>query len=106
MMTHDIVLLDVPLVPDPDTHEEMGQSDVGVIADQELNECRLLITRRSVNGIEINGAPGGLLKLGCSFQSTHGIRFAWARFVLTIEAPGNTVIVDIAPATKLDERAV
>jgi len=105
-MMADSVLLDVPLVPDVDQDGELGPADVGVISDHELKDCRLLITRRSVEGIEIGGEPGGLLKLGCSFQASHGTRFEWARVVLTVDRPEGATFVDVAPAVKLDDRAV
>jgi hypothetical protein len=99
-------LIDLPLVPDPDPDDELGASEVCSISDAELRDCRLLVTRRAAQTIDAAGTRYGLLKLGCSFQPTHGTRFVWARVVLSIAAPEGTRIVDVAPAAQLDERPV
>jgi hypothetical protein len=99
--TSDEVLIDAPLVEDPDVKREMG-GGIAAIADEDFKGCRLLVVRRDVQAIKVDGAPGGLVKIGISFQPTHGTRFVWAQMLLTLKDPEDSLFVDVAPATKMD----
>ena len=47
MNGEETLLIDSPLVPDPDADEEMGSTDVEAIADEDLKGSRLLLVRRA-----------------------------------------------------------
>jgi hypothetical protein len=100
------LLIDAPLIPDPDVDHEMGSRDLALIADEELKGCRLLIVRRAILPIVVDGSAGGLLKVGVSFQATHGTRFVWARIVVELGQPEGAVFVDVKPDTKMDDLPV
>lgn len=95
--SEDAVLVDSTLVPDPDAEEELGADAVAAIADEEIRGCRLLVVRRAVEPIELGGAAGGAVQLGCTFQPAPGLRFTWARLVLRLTGPDGVLIVDVAP---------
>jgi len=96
-MSVDDVLIDIPLIPDPDADEEMGSDDIEVITDEELRDCRLLVVRRAVEAIDFNGKAGGAIQLNCSFQPGSKTRFSWARIVLRLTEPDSITFLDIQP---------
>lgn len=97
-MTEDeALLIDAPLTPDPDADDEMGPGDVEAIADEDLRGCRLLLVRRAVEPIDLDGNPGGVLQMACTLQASQGIRFTYAQFRLSLLTPAGVKIIDIAP---------
>jgi hypothetical protein len=90
-------LIDVPLVPDPDADEELGPGDAKAIADEDLKGTRLLIVRRAIEPIHINGTPGGMVTLVSTFQPAPHTRFIWARLLIRLTSPQRAKIVDLAP---------
>ena len=93
----DILLIEAPLVPDPDASEEMGPGNAEGIADEYIKGCRLLLVRRAVEQVDLEGTPGGAIELICTFQPAAGARFKSARLVLSLTEPAGVVIADIAP---------
>lgn len=93
----DAILVDTPLVPDPDADEELGPGDVVAIADEDIRGCRLLIVRRAVEPIEVDGGAGGAAQIACTFQPAPGLRFVWARLLLRLTSPDRVTIIDLAP---------
>lgn len=106
-MTEDNKLLvDAPLIADPDAEEELGPSDAKAIADEDLQGSRLLLALKSVQSIDIDGEPGGLVELSCTFQPNYGTRFSWARLILRLTSPENATFIDIAPKEIKDSHPV
>src|SRR6476646_5897527 len=90
-------LIDSPLIPDPDADHELGLADAEAITDEDLRGSRLLLVRRAVEPIDIDGAPAGLVQLVCTFQPADGARFASAQFLLRLKTPTGIRIIDLAP---------
>ena len=106
MMADELELLvDAPLVVDPDADEELGDGG-GAIADEDLNGSRLLLAKRAVTPIVIDGKAGGLVELSCTFQPAYETRFTWARLTILLQTPEGIQIVDLAPRQIEDERPV
>jgi hypothetical protein len=97
MLEDEFILVDIPLVPDPDADEELGPAEAEAITDEELRDCRLLIVRRAVEAIDLAGDPGGAIQLNCSFQPGPQTRFTWARLVLHLTSPEGLRLVDLQP---------
>ena len=95
--TTEEILVDATLVPDSDADEELGSGSVVAIADEDIRGCRLLIVRRTVEPIQIDGRAGGAAQLACTFHPAHGLRFMWARMLLRLTAPAGVTIIDLAP---------
>jgi hypothetical protein len=104
--TEDIFLIDAPLVPDPDASEEMGPGDAEAIADEDIKGCRLLLVRRAVEPVDLEGTPGGAIELACTFQPAAGARFKSARLVLRLTEPPGVLIADIAPRNAPEKEPV
>jgi len=96
-MDEDVPLIDAALVPDPDESNEMGAADIATITDEDLRGSRLLLVRRAVESIEVDGTPGGIVQLACTFQPADGARFASAQFRLRLTTPEGVRIIDVAP---------
>jgi hypothetical protein len=106
MSEDDRLLIDVPLVADPDADEELGPTDAKPIADEDLRGSRLLIVRKAVKAIELDGQMGGMVELSCTFQPSYGARFTWARLMLILNSPEGIQITDLAPRTIQDSQPV
>lgn len=102
----ETLLIDAPLVPDPDADEELGSTDVEAIADEDLRGSRLLLVRRASEPIDLEGTPGGLVQLACTFQPGQGTRFTSAQFRLRLVTPDGIRIVDLAPRSLDDPNPV
>ncbi|HET7436905.1 MAG TPA: hypothetical protein VFN10_19510 [Thermoanaerobaculia bacterium] len=89
-------MIDTVLTPDPDADQELG-ADVEALTDNDVRGSRLLLVRRGVESIEIDGKPAGLVQLACTFQPADGARFASAQFRLRFKTPEGLRIIDLAP---------
>lgn len=96
-MNDEEILVDTPLVPDPDADEELGPGDSETIADEELRGSRFLLVRRAVEAIDIEGATGGAIKFACTFHASPGTRFVAARLALRLNEPPGVNVYDLAP---------
>jgi hypothetical protein len=106
MLQEDIVLVDAPLIADPDATQEMSSAVVELIADEELRGCRLLIVRKMIESVAINGVPGGVIQLGCTFQPAVGLRFVSARVMLRLTTPKGLQVIDLSPSHVADPAPV
>lgn len=95
-MNADELLIDSALIPDSDADQELG-ADVEALSDADLQGSRLLVVRRGVEPIDVDGTPAGLVQLACSFQPADGARFASAQFRLRFRTPDGVRILDLAP---------
>lgn len=93
MNEEETLLIDAPLVPDPDAEEEMGPGDLEPIADEDLRGSRLLLVRRAIEPIDLEGTPGGVVQLACTFQPAQGTRFTFAQFRLRLVIPAGIRII-------------
>lgn len=93
----DEILIDAPLVPDPDADEEMGPGGAEAIADEDLRGSRFLLVRRAIEAIDISGTQGGAIKFACTFHAAAGTRFVEARLALRLTEPPGVSIHDLAP---------
>jgi hypothetical protein len=89
------VLVDAPLVPDPDSDTELG--DPQTLSDEDLAGSRLLVVLREAAGRELPGGTYGVVQIACTFQPAEGARFAWARIALRLESPPGVRVLDLAP---------
>ena len=97
MSEQETLLADVPLIADPDASREMSAADVEAIADEDIKGSRLLLVRRVVEPIDLDGTPGGIVQLVCTFQPAEGTRFSSAQFRLRLTTPAGLRVVDLAP---------
>ena len=102
----DELLIDAPLIADPDADEEMGPSELAAIADEDVKGSRLLVVRRAVEPIDLGGTAGGLVQLACTFQPAQQTRFTSAHLRLRVTAPPEARIVDLAPKVIQDSNPV
>lgn len=105
-MSSETALIDAPLVPDPDADEELGPTDVEAIADEDLRGSRLLLVRRAIEPIDLEGTAGGVVQLVCTFQPAVGTRFTSAQFRLRLVTPDGLKIIDLAPRSVDDPNPV
>jgi hypothetical protein len=103
MIQGDTLLIDAPLIPDPDAMQELSAPDIEAIADEDLKGSRLLLVRRGVRSINVGGTPGGAVEFVCTFQPADGTRFVSARLVMHLVTPQGIKIVALAPSVKPDE---
>jgi hypothetical protein len=106
MSDQETMLADVPLVADPNANEEMGATDIEAIADEDLKGSRLLLVRRVIEPIDLEGTPGGIVQLVCTFQPAEGARFNSAQFRLRLATPIGLRVIDLAPRSLDDEHPV
>lgn len=97
MSEDSVLLIDSPLLPDPDAEEELGPTDIEAIADEDLRGSRLLLVRRFVKSIDIEGVKGGIIQFVCTFQPAQGARFSSAQFRLRLLTPTGIKLIDLAP---------
>lgn len=100
------LLIDAPLVPDSDADNEMGSTDIEAIMDEDLKGSRLLVVRRAIEPIDLEGTPGGVVQLACTFQPSQGTRFISAQFRLRLLTPKGIQIIDLAPRSLDDPNPV
>ncbi|HYR11930.1 MAG TPA: hypothetical protein VEQ60_29370 [Longimicrobium sp.] len=93
----DEVLVDAPLVADPDAGQELSPDDPQTLGDEDLKGSRLLVVRRGAWGRELASGAYGVVQIACTFQPAEGARFTWARIALRLEAPPGVRILDLAP---------
>lgn len=93
----ETVMVDVPLIPDPDAEEELGPGDLQSIADEDVRGSRLLVVRRAIEMIDLDGSLGGAVQFTCTFQPAYGTRFTWASLVLQLQTPEGVYIIDLSP---------
>lgn len=106
MNEEETLLIDAPLMPDPDADEEMGPTDIEAIADEDLKGSRLLLVRRASEPIDLEGIPGGVVQLACTFQPSQKTRFTAAQFRLRLVIPDGIRIIDLAPRSLDDPNPV
>ncbi|MEL6940487.1 MAG: hypothetical protein AAFO84_14995 [Cyanobacteria bacterium J06598_1] len=106
MSNENQLLIDLPLVADEDADEELGSLAATAIADEDLQGSRLLLALKSVRPIDIEGMPGGLIEISCTFQPGYNTRFTWARLTVMLQSPEGVKIVDLAPREIKDEQPV
>jgi len=97
MNEEDTLLIDAPLIPDPDAEEELGPTDIAAIADEDLQGSRLLLVRRAIEPIDLEGTAGGIVQIVCTFQPAQGTRFTSAQFRLRLVTPEGIKIIDLVP---------
>lgn len=105
-MTEQDILIDAPLEPDPDATEEMGPAEAQAIADEDLKGSRLLLVRRAVEAVDLDGWPGGAVQLTCTFQPADNCRFASARLVLKLTTPAGVRFGDVQPVEVREDEPV
>jgi hypothetical protein len=93
----DEVLVDAPLVPNPDAGQELGPDAPQTLSDADLQGSRLLIVRRAAMGMELESGSYGVVQIACVFQPAEGARFTWARIALRLEAPPGVRLLDLEP---------
>lgn len=102
----DEVLLDAPLVADTgeglETYRGEGLENYRgeppeTLSDADLRGSRLLLVRRAVERIDVDGKPGGAVEIACVFHPAEGARFSWARVTLRLSDPLGARFVDVAP---------
>lgn len=102
----DELLLDAPLLPaaEPARVTYRGEDpqtcrgdDPETLSDADLQGSRLLLVRRSVEAIDLDGKPGGVVQIACVFQPAEGARFSWARVALQLTDPVGVRVLDLAP---------
>lgn len=106
MNEEDTLLIDAPFIPDPDAEEELGPTDIAAIADEDLQGSRLLIVRRAIEPIDLEGTAGGIVQIVCTFQPAQGTRFTSAQFRLRLVTPEGIKIIDLAPSSIEDPHPV
>lgn len=106
MSDEETMLADVPLVADPNATEELGATDIEAIADEDLKGSRLLLVRRVVESIDLEGTPGGIVQLVCTFQPAEGARFSSAQFRLRLATPAGLKVIDLEPRVVDDKHPV
>lgn len=106
MSEDEMLLIDAPLVADPDADEEMGPGDAEAIADEDLEGSRLLLVRRVAEAVDLDGTPGGAVQIACTFQPARDTRFTWARLLLRLSTPQGVRIVDLAPRVVREDEPV
>ena len=99
-------MIDAPFMPDPDADQELGATDLETIADQDLKGSRLLVVRRAIEPIDLDGTPGGVVQFACTFQPAPETRFTLAQFRLRLVMPDGVQIVDLAPRSISDPSPV
>jgi hypothetical protein len=104
MSDRNSLLIDIPLVADPDADEEMGANDVEAVADEDLAGSRLLLVRRQIEAIDLEGSPAGIVQFACTFQPAANARFTSAQFRLRLSEPAGLKVIDLAPSV-LDDPA-
>lgn len=102
----ETLLIDAPLVPDADADEELGATDIEAIADEDLKGSRLLLVRRAIEPIDLEGTSGGVVQLACTFQPSHGTRFTSAQFRLRLVTPDGIRIIDLEPRSLNDPNPI
>lgn len=92
------VLVDAPLVADPDPRNVSYRGEAPeTLSDADLRGSRLLLVRRAVEGLELDGRRGGVVQIACVFHPSEGTRFSWARVELRLTEPVGVRVVDVAP---------
>jgi hypothetical protein len=89
-------LIDAPLIADPDEDQLLG-GGVEAIADHDLSGSRLLLVRRAMEAVDIEGTAGGAVELLCTFQPGAGARFQSARLKMRITRPDGLRFADVQP---------
>jgi hypothetical protein len=103
MSQDETLLIDAPLVADPDAARELGAPDIATIADDDLKGSRFLLVRRGIRSIDVGGTPGGAVEFVATFQPADGTRFVSALLGMRLVTPQGIQIVDLAPTVKFDE---
>ena len=106
MSVEETLLADVPLIGDPNAADELGGTDIEAIADEDLKGSRLLLVKRVVEPIDLEGTSGGIVQLVSTFQPAAGARFSSAQFRLRLVTPAGLRIIDLAPRVLDDTRPV
>lgn len=106
MDEREALLIDAPLVADADADQEMGSTDVEAITDQDLKGSRLLLVRRAIEPIDLEGTSGGVVQFACAFQPAPGARFTFAQLRLRLVTPAGLRIIDLAPRSIDDTNPV
>jgi hypothetical protein len=100
------VLIDTPLVPDPDADEELGPAEAEAIADEDLQGSRFLLTKLAVEPFKMEGQDGGIVEFLCNFHPAYGARFQYANITLRLKTPEGIKIIDLAPRTVIEDKPV
>ena len=86
------VLVDAPLVEG--NYRGDGPE---TLSDANLRGNRLLLVKRAVEGLELDGRRGGVVQIACVFHPAEGTRFSWAKVELLLTEPVGVRVVDVAP---------
>jgi hypothetical protein len=97
LFNKEVVLADIPLIPDPDSLQEMGVSGSNLLTDDEIKGCRLILTQLEAKPIKIGNTEGGVVAFRCTFHPANKIRFSQARVIIKLLSPTNLSIVDLQP---------
>lgn len=100
------LLMDVALEADPDAEEELGADDIEAIADEDIKGSRLLLVRRVVESIDLDGQVGGVVQLACTFQPALGARFTSAQLRIRFTLPNGLKVIDLEPRNLSDPNPV
>ena len=102
----DDLLIDIPLIADPDADNELSAEDVQPLTDEEIHGSRFLLVKKSVETIDINGKSGGAIQISCEFQPAENTRFTWGRVALTLTSPGGIKFISVQPEIIKDDNPV
>lgn len=97
MTEQDDLLIEAKLIPDPEESEEMSAGDVEQLTDEEIYGSRLLLVRRAVEAIDLDGESGGAIQISCEFHPAENTRFSWAQVSLLLESPAGAKFISVQP---------
>jgi hypothetical protein len=98
MDPNDKILLDAPLLPDPDSIREMGiRPPAEQVTDADVAGSRILIVQRDLGLHKPRDGGGAAVELACSFHPAAGARFVSGRVLLQLQRPVDATFIDIAP---------
>ncbi len=106
MINDDNLLIDIPLVSNPDADKEMSADGVEQLTDEEIRGSRFLLVKRSVETIDINGKSGGAVQISCEFQPAENTRFTWGRVALTLTSPDGVKFISVQPELIKDSNPI
>lgn len=95
-------LADALFVSVSDAEKKLEPTDLEDSADADLQGSRLLLVRRAIEPIDLEGTAGGVVQFSCTFQPAPGTRFTSAQFNLWLKSPDGIKIIDLTPK-KLDD---
>jgi hypothetical protein len=98
MGPNDKILLDAPLLPDPDSSHEMGgRPKAEQVTDEDVAGSRILIVQRDLGLRKPRDGGGAAVELTCSFHPAPRARFVSGRVLLQLRRPVTGTFIDVAP---------